>query len=218
MECKKLHGFAEHKMSSSSSSLFPSEMTQDFLPTAKNPVDYSQCSIIWRSINVVMATFLVLAAFVQINDPDPYIWIPVYLFPAVLSLTVAIKPSAPADSFIWRSSCLVLIVLCLIGAIYLLSVVFDLLSKGSANILVYEEVREFFGLVIVIIWLAICRFSSFSSSPCDQSTRGWPSALLAVTCIIGTMPLIFWSMCFINPLYDRLDHCQEMMHSAHHYL
>lgn len=30
----------------------------------------------------------ILFALVQVNDPDPYIWMPVYIFPAILSFMV----------------------------------------------------------------------------------------------------------------------------------
>lgn len=197
--------------SSSSSSLILSSMKK---PGEKYSNDL-QYPFIWRAVNLVMAVFLLLAAYVQINDPDPYIWIPVYLVPALLSLTIVIRPSA-SEYPIWRNVCVVHIALCVIGSIYLLSVVFELLSTGSASFLVYEEAREFLGIVIVIIWLSICRFSSFAGSPNVGKKKGWLSALLTMSCVVGVFPLVFWSMCFIGPLSAQLDHCQEMHSVLHH--
>jgi len=45
------------------------------------------------------------------------------------------------ESPIWRNVCIVHIALCVIGAIYLLSIILDLVSTGSASFLVYEEAR-----------------------------------------------------------------------------
>lgn len=42
---------------------------------------------------------------------------------------------------IWRNVCVVHIALCVIGSMYLLSYVFDLLATGTASFLVYEEAR-----------------------------------------------------------------------------
>ncbi len=38
-----------------------------------------------KTLNIVLVVLFVLFAAVQYNDPDPYIWMPIYLFPAVVS-------------------------------------------------------------------------------------------------------------------------------------
>lgn len=37
-----------------------------------------------KIFNLVFCVLFILFAAVQYNDPDPYIWIPLYLFPAIL--------------------------------------------------------------------------------------------------------------------------------------
>jgi hypothetical protein len=41
--------------------------------------------MIRRSFAIVMAVIFVVFAALQINDPDPYLWIPIYLYAALLS-------------------------------------------------------------------------------------------------------------------------------------
>ncbi len=38
-----------------------------------------------KILNIFLVTLFVLSALVQYNDPDPYIWVPIYLFPAAVS-------------------------------------------------------------------------------------------------------------------------------------
>lgn len=176
-----------------------------------------QAPFMWRGVNLVMAVFLALASYVQINDPDPYIWVPVYLIPSLLSLGIVIRPSVAVESAIWRCLCLAHLVLCVAGALCLLSVVMELLSKEPSSFLVYEEIREFIGVIIVVVWLSICRFSSFSCMPRVDSNKVFISVSLAVTCLLGSFPLVLWSMCFFGPLRDKLDHCNEMQTAHHHH-
>uniref|UniRef100_UPI001939394C transmembrane protein 220-like n=1 Tax=Styela clava TaxID=7725 RepID=UPI001939394C len=49
--------------------------------------------VIFRILNFIAASFFILSAFVQYNDPDPELWIPVYLAPAIISELIGFKPS-----------------------------------------------------------------------------------------------------------------------------
>lgn len=193
-----------------------SSSARDSRASAAQKVPGPQVSFIWRGVNLLMATFMSLAAYVQINDPDPYIWVPVYLIPSVLSLAIVIKPSV-VDSAIWRSVCLIHLSLSVVGAAYLLTVVLDLLTKETASFLVYEEAREFIGVIIVVVWLSIVRFSSVGCLSRSDANRALISASLAAACIVGAFPLVFWSLCFVGSLRDRLDHCSEMQTAHHHH-
>ena len=42
-----------------------------------------------KILNIVLVIIFVLFAAVQYNDPDPYIWIPIYLFPAAVCFYAA---------------------------------------------------------------------------------------------------------------------------------
>ncbi len=108
--------------------------------------------------------FIVFAAF-QYNDPDPYLWIPLYLYAALLCWLAAKGKFYPKAYWLAFAVC----------APYAVYKVFDKNGLGdwitkhqTQNIAEtmkaatpwIEESREFFGLVIIIIVLAINYFYS----------------------------------------------------------
>lgn len=113
-----------------------------------------------RSLNVFFIVLFVVSAALQYNDPDPYIWIPIYLYGAWLCL-LAIKGK-------YRPG---LYVLGLVGylsyAVYLLfdkTGVLSWLQQHDAENIVQsmkatkpwiEETREFFGLLILVLALVL---------------------------------------------------------------
>ncbi|XP_028912899.1 transmembrane protein 220 isoform X2 [Ornithorhynchus anatinus] len=56
---------------------------------------------LWRGCNLLMAAFLALAAWVQVNDPDAGLWMVAYAVPAFLSLLVGLSPQVAGH----RDSC-----------------------------------------------------------------------------------------------------------------
>jgi len=102
----------------------------------------------------------IIFAGLQYNDPDPYIWMPVYLYAALLCWLSIRKKFIPAAYWIG---------FVLYGAYALYKVfdengLLDWITKHNAQNIAgtmkaetpwVEETREFFGLVIVITVLAI---------------------------------------------------------------
>ncbi|XP_074745533.1 transmembrane protein 220 isoform X1 [Strix uralensis] len=111
---------------------------------------------LWRLCNLLMAAFFGLAAAVQVNDPDAGLWTVVYLVPAALTLLVSINPSV-TDNGVWRSLCDLHSAGCIVGTIALAR---SLFAYAQGNILHEEEGRELFGLVIITIWMSLCRSSA----------------------------------------------------------
>ncbi|XP_061867184.1 transmembrane protein 220 isoform X2 [Colius striatus] len=111
---------------------------------------------LWRLCNLLMAAFFGLAAAVQVNDPDAELWTVVYLVPAALTLLVGINPSI-TDNGVWRSLCGLHSAGCIVGTIVLAC---SLFSYTQGNILHEEEGRELFGLVIITVWMSLCRSSA----------------------------------------------------------
>ena len=118
-----------------------------------------------KVFNIVFIVLFILFAAVQYNDPDPYLWMPIYLYAAFLCWQAIKKKYNPT---------LYVIGLSLYGlyALYLLfdkTGVLDWASEHKAENIAetmkatkpwIEETREFFGLVIVMgvliinmIWL-----------------------------------------------------------------
>ncbi|XP_074745537.1 transmembrane protein 220 isoform X3 [Strix uralensis] len=145
---------------------------------------------LWRLCNLLMAAFFGLAAAVQVNDPDAGLWTVVYLVPAALTLLVSINPSV-TDNGVWRSLCDLHSAGCIVGTIALAR---SLFAYAQGNILHEEEGRELFGLVIITIWMSLCRSSAkwqknffcwhVKDSPVKDSagastgsTLKWPKAL-----------------------------------------
>ncbi len=113
-----------------------------------------------KRFNQLFVFIFILFAVVQYNDPDPYLWVPSYLFPAVLCFLAAREKfykNAYTGGFIFYS----------LYAVYKLldqnGVIDWMRFHDAANIAAtmkaeqpwIEESREFFGLAIILIVLFI---------------------------------------------------------------
>ncbi|XP_065591172.1 transmembrane protein 220 isoform X2 [Cyrtonyx montezumae] len=112
--------------------------------------------LLWRLCNLLMAAFFGLAAAVQVNDPDAGLWVVVYMVPSALTLLVVLNPLV-TENFFWRSLCDLHSAGCIIGTIAL---AYSLFAYTQGNIFHEEEGRELFGLVIITIWMSLCRSSA----------------------------------------------------------
>jgi len=118
-----------------------------------------------KIINIVFCIIFIIFAALQYNDPDPYVWIPIYLYAAVLCFLAAKNKFYPAAYWIG-------IVVYGVYSIYKFFVkdgVLDWMQKHHAENIAgtmkaetpwVEETREFFGLVILIIVLLMNYFYS----------------------------------------------------------
>jgi hypothetical protein len=113
-----------------------------------------------KVFNIIFIVVFILFAAVQYNDPDPYLWIPIYLYPAVLCY-LAIQYKYPIRGYYIGF---------VIFGIYAIYKIFDengvidwirfhqatsIASTMKAEQPWIEETREFFGLVIILVVLAI---------------------------------------------------------------
>jgi hypothetical protein len=113
-----------------------------------------------KRFNQLFVFIFILFAVVQYNDPDPYLWIPIYLFPAVLCFLATREKfykNAYTGGFIFYS----------LYAVYKLldqnGVIDWMRFHDAANIAAtmkaeqpwIEKSREFFGLAIILIVLFI---------------------------------------------------------------
>ena len=113
-----------------------------------------------KRFNQLFVFIFILFAVVQYNDPDPYLWVPIYLFPAVLCFLATREKfykNAYTGGFIFFS----------LYAVYKLldqnGVIDWMRFHDAANIAAtmkaeqpwIEESREFFGLAIILIVLFI---------------------------------------------------------------
>lgn len=113
-----------------------------------------------KIFNILFSILFVISALLQYNDPDPYLWIPIYMYGAVLCFYASRKEYFP-------KAYLTGIVLFLFFGIYLFFDKYGVLTwalehkfeniggsmKATAPWI--EETREFFGLVILIFVLSV---------------------------------------------------------------
>ena len=113
-----------------------------------------------RIFNIFFCLVFILFAALQYNDPDPYVWVPIYLYTAVLCGLAARKQY-------YRGAYLVGILIYIAYATWLFfdrHGVVDWATHHNAENIAQsmkagkpwiEETREFFGLFILIIVLLI---------------------------------------------------------------
>ena len=111
-----------------------------------------------KVFNLLFCLLFLFSAGLQYNDPDPYIWMPVYLYGAVLCWLAFRNQFYP-------KLYLVGIIIYSVYAIYLFFTkdgVLDWIQKHNAENIAgtmkatkpwIEETREFFGLLILIVAL-----------------------------------------------------------------
>ncbi len=116
-----------------------------------------------RIVNFILAILFLLFAFVQIDDPDPVIWILIYGSMAVLSILAAFR------IFHLRVILALLVSLTVYSFFHLPGLLEWLQSENKAelfddlakmNHLYIEESREFLGLVICIAALSAFLYQS----------------------------------------------------------
>jgi hypothetical protein len=114
-----------------------------------------------KFFNIFFSVVFILFAVVQYNDPDPYLWIPIYLYPALLCFLKFIQKPISRIAY-WAGF--------LVFGVYAIYKMFDtngiidwvqfhnasnIASTMKAEKPWIEESREFFGLVIILIVLGI---------------------------------------------------------------
>ena len=114
-----------------------------------------------KFFNIFFSVVFTLFAVVQYNDPDPFLWVPIYLYPALLCFLKFIQKPIPSLAY-WAGF--------LVFGVYAIYKMFDtngiinwvqfhnasnIVSTMKAEKPWIEESREFFGLVIILIVLGI---------------------------------------------------------------
>jgi hypothetical protein len=114
-----------------------------------------------KFFNIFFSVVFTLFAVVQYNDPDPYLWVPIYLYPALLCFLKFIQKPIPSLAY-WAGF--------LVFGVYAFYKMFDtngiidwvqfhnasnIASSMKAEKPWIEESREFFGLLIILIVLGI---------------------------------------------------------------
>uniref|UniRef100_A0A1I8G3W0 Transmembrane protein n=1 Tax=Macrostomum lignano TaxID=282301 RepID=A0A1I8G3W0_9PLAT len=133
----------------------------------------------WQAVNALSFVVFVASAILQLNDPDPYLWIPIYALPCLLALVLGIFPKLLATrsmtAVISIHLCICLIMLGFIGYAPLVTRwQRNAASDPLALLMSAEEASESIGLLLVIAWLSghlmlldlLTRLSKFFVSCC----------------------------------------------------
>ena len=114
----------------------------------------------WLSLAMVLV--FVAAAGVQLNDPDPHIWVPVYLVPAVLSY-------AAFRGHHLRWSTTISFAAFTIAALWWLPALrdasLDSVSTVAMRTQADEEVREAGGLILGAVWTGVLMWQARRGKP-----------------------------------------------------
>ncbi len=123
-----------------------------------------------KAFNIVFAILFLVSAGLQYNDPDPYLWMPIYLYGTILCW-LAFRNRFYPGAYLFG------IVVYLVYAVYLFFTkdgVLDWAQQHDAENIAatmkaekpwIEDTREFFGLFILIVVLAINYFYAKRKRP-----------------------------------------------------
>lgn len=118
-----------------------------------------------KTFNIIFCLLFIISAALQYNDPDPYLWIPIYIIGAFFCF------QASRSIFYPNLSIAVILIYTLYGVVLFFDkygVVSWLKDHDAENIAAtmkaskpwIEETREFFGLLILVVVLSINYFVS----------------------------------------------------------
>lgn len=102
----------------------------------------------FKVLAIVYALLCVVSAYLQLNDPDPTLWIAIYLIAAIASVLFAIN-KLPYIAY------LILFVAAIIGAYLFWPNTFEGVTIGEGDINNIEHARESLGLIIIGIMMLI---------------------------------------------------------------
>ena len=116
-----------------------------------------------KVFNLLFCLLFVFSAALQYNDPDPYIWIPIYMYGAVLCWLAFRNKYYPKAYLVG----IIIYAVYAIGLFFWKNGVLDWATEHNAEDIAatmkaekpwIEETREFFGLLLLIVALLINYF------------------------------------------------------------
>ena len=113
-----------------------------------------------KIFNLVFSLLFVLSAALQYNDPDPYIWMPIYIYGAILCW-LAFRNKYYQKAYLFG---IIIYAAYAIGLFFWKNGVLDWATEHNAEDIAatmkaekpwIEETREFFGLLLLILALLV---------------------------------------------------------------
>jgi len=124
----------------------------------------------WTLANGTMLLMFLFSAAVQLNDPDPLVWMGMYGAAAVVC-GLEIRRRAP----LWAPVTVAVIALVWAGSLYYRAnevPVSSLFAQWEMRDLRIEEAREMYGLAIVAVWMIVIVGVKRVRARTDGSTSG----------------------------------------------
>ena len=131
----------------------------------RGTIIFNEVKLFMKVFNLIFCLLFVISAALQYNDPDPYIWIPIYMYGAVLCWLAFRNKFYPRAYLIG----IIVYVVYAIGLFFWKNGVLDWMTKHNAEDIAatmkaekpwIEETREFFGLILLIVALMVNYFYS----------------------------------------------------------
>ncbi|MEX1184121.1 MAG: transmembrane 220 family protein [Gemmatimonadota bacterium] len=121
---------------------------------AHHQMEQAMSNRIWKVVNTVVLIMFVFSAIVQLNDPDPLIWVALYVAAAgacLLELVGRDRWWFPTLLFVLCVAWAATLAPRVVGQVPFMSMfgAFEMKSQGI------EESREMYGLLIVGAWMAV---------------------------------------------------------------
>lgn len=113
-----------------------------------------------KIFNLIFCLLFIISAGLQYNDPDPYLWIPIYLIGAFISFKAYLGEYFPSLSLYVSALFLIYGIYLFFDKYGVLSWIFEHNAENIAGSMKastpwIEETREFFGLLILIVVIFI---------------------------------------------------------------
>ena len=108
---------------------------------------------VWPVANAIMLLLFLFSAAVQVNDPDPLVWIAIYVAAAAMC-GLEVRRRTPA----WAPLALALVALLWAGTLHAGArdvSISALFAEWEMRDLRVEEAREMYGLAIVAAWMLL---------------------------------------------------------------
>ncbi|XP_078510860.1 transmembrane protein 220 isoform X2 [Lissotriton helveticus] len=150
----------------------------------------SRAQGLWRCCNFCMSLFFGMAAYVQVT----------YSIPAALSMFVSLNPQI-TDNIIWRGLSDLHSIACILWSIFL---AWYLIIHTERNLIHEEEGRELSGLLIITVWMILCRSTSYHSIGTFR---------LTLAAAITLLPFVSWLYIYVNKEMRKSwpSHCKTVI-------
>jgi hypothetical protein len=161
-----------------------------------------------RLANIMMSLVFVLAAAVQLNDPDPTLWIIVYCLGAsICAIQASVESSKLWLNVLWLSLAISAGSLGMYKGSWVDSI--DFVSSGATY--QAEALRECAGLSIIVLWSFINLCGDWIHAGA-HTARNKTLLAAAVPCVIGLL-WIAWQYATMYGYVDVVPHCRGSLES-----